>query len=315
MTVALSRALPAVLGAGPRRALRRAARERLLRQADRADGRHRARGRAATGGVLVSAPRTSRRADRATCTASRAASTSARRRRRSTAHVARAGRPRRALHHARPPVLAPGGHEHAGAPVPPGRGLQPRSSRSATARRCRELGEAAVRAMYARGRAGRHQPHARGRDRRDVRADRALDRETGADPRAYPVIASHAGYRFGGQKYNVVDGDDRAHRRPRRRDRADLRPAPDQRRAAAHGHARRWPSRSTCSAATSTRSAPDHVAHRLRPRRVHQARRSAASRPRRTCGALAEGLRAALPRGGGRILTENALRVLERRFA
>jgi microsomal dipeptidase-like Zn-dependent dipeptidase len=33
----------------------------------------------------------------------------------------------------------------------------------------------------------------------------ALDREARADPRAYPVIASHAGYRFGGQTYNVTD--------------------------------------------------------------------------------------------------------------
>ena len=45
----------------------------------------------------------------------------------------------------------------------------------------------------------------------------ALDRETGRDPRAYPVIASHAGYRFGGQKYNLSDAHDRADRRPRRR--------------------------------------------------------------------------------------------------
>ena len=45
----------------------------------------------------------------------------------------------------------------------------------------------------------------------------ALDREAGADPRDYPVIASHAGYRFGGQKYNLTDGDDRADRGARRR--------------------------------------------------------------------------------------------------
>jgi microsomal dipeptidase-like Zn-dependent dipeptidase len=30
-----------------------------------------------------------------------------------------------------------------------------------------------------------------------------LDRETGADPAAYPVIVSHAGFRLGAQKYNV----------------------------------------------------------------------------------------------------------------
>jgi microsomal dipeptidase-like Zn-dependent dipeptidase len=33
----------------------------------------------------------------------------------------------------------------------------------------------------------------------------ALDKESGRDPKAYPVIASHAGYRFGGQRYNVSD--------------------------------------------------------------------------------------------------------------
>jgi microsomal dipeptidase-like Zn-dependent dipeptidase len=33
----------------------------------------------------------------------------------------------------------------------------------------------------------------------------ALDAVTGRDPLEYPVIASHAGYRFGGQKYNVSD--------------------------------------------------------------------------------------------------------------
>src|SRR3954452_1537661 len=30
-----------------------------------------------------------------------------------------------------------------------------------------------------------------------------LERETGADPKAYPVIVSHAGFRLGSQKYNV----------------------------------------------------------------------------------------------------------------
>ena len=34
----------------------------------------------------------------------------------------------------------------------------------------------------------------------------ALDRQTGRDPGEYPVIASHAGYRFGGQQYNLTDG-------------------------------------------------------------------------------------------------------------
>jgi microsomal dipeptidase-like Zn-dependent dipeptidase len=34
----------------------------------------------------------------------------------------------------------------------------------------------------------------------------ALDRETGRDPRAYPVIASHSAYRFGSGRYGVTDG-------------------------------------------------------------------------------------------------------------
>jgi microsomal dipeptidase-like Zn-dependent dipeptidase len=68
------------------------------------------------------------------------------------------------------------------------------------------LGEAAVRAMYASGILV---------DLSHMRDDaidetfaliEALDRETGADPKHYPVIVSHAGYRFGGQKYNVSDG-------------------------------------------------------------------------------------------------------------
>jgi microsomal dipeptidase-like Zn-dependent dipeptidase len=67
------------------------------------------------------------------------------------------------------------------------------------------LGEAAVRAMYAAGILV---------DISHMRDDaidetfaliEALDRETGADPRDYPVIVSHAGYRFGAQKYNVSD--------------------------------------------------------------------------------------------------------------
>ena len=33
----------------------------------------------------------------------------------------------------------------------------------------------------------------------------SLDQQSGRDPREYPVIASHSGYRFGGQKYNVSD--------------------------------------------------------------------------------------------------------------
>jgi microsomal dipeptidase-like Zn-dependent dipeptidase len=67
------------------------------------------------------------------------------------------------------------------------------------------LGEAAVRAMYTSGILV---------DISHMRDDaidetfaliETLDRETGADPTDYPVIVSHAGYRFGGQKYNVSD--------------------------------------------------------------------------------------------------------------
>jgi microsomal dipeptidase-like Zn-dependent dipeptidase len=67
------------------------------------------------------------------------------------------------------------------------------------------LGEAAVRAMYERKVLV---------DISHMRVDaiaatfaliERLDGETGRDPREYPVIASHAGYRFGGQRYNVSD--------------------------------------------------------------------------------------------------------------
>jgi microsomal dipeptidase-like Zn-dependent dipeptidase len=68
------------------------------------------------------------------------------------------------------------------------------------------LGEAAVRAMY---------EHRVLVDISHMREDaieetfrliEALDSETGGDPREYPVIVSHAGYRFGRQKYNLTDG-------------------------------------------------------------------------------------------------------------
>jgi microsomal dipeptidase-like Zn-dependent dipeptidase len=67
------------------------------------------------------------------------------------------------------------------------------------------LGEAAVRAMYETGILV---------DISHMRDDaidetfkliEALDKQTGRDPKRYPVIASHAGYRFGGQKYNLDD--------------------------------------------------------------------------------------------------------------
>ena len=88
----------------------------------------------------------------------------------------RARRPRRALHHARAPVLAPGRDQHARAPVPPRRRLRP--ALPAAARRSGSHRWARPRCGRCTStRPGRHQPHARGRDRRDVRADR------GARPR------------------------------------------------------------------------------------------------------------------------------------
>jgi microsomal dipeptidase-like Zn-dependent dipeptidase len=68
-----------------------------------------------------------------------------------------------------------------------------------------ELGEAAVRAMYER-KVLVDISHMRDDAIQETFAlIEALDRETGRDPRAYPVIVSHAGYRFGGQQYNVSD--------------------------------------------------------------------------------------------------------------
>ena len=125
----------------------------------------------------------------------------------------------------------------------------------------------------------------------------ALDRETGADPRDYPVIASHAGYRFGAPALQPHRRDDRADRGPRRRGRADLRPAPDQRRPA--------PERHEDAQGVARRARPPHRRDRprprrdrLRPRRVHQAddRRR---RVRRGPAPFAAALRA-LPGVGGR---------------
>jgi microsomal dipeptidase-like Zn-dependent dipeptidase len=67
------------------------------------------------------------------------------------------------------------------------------------------LGEAAVRAMYER-KVLVDISHMRD----DAVAEtfaliEALDAAGGRDAREYPVIASHAGYRFGGQKYNLAD--------------------------------------------------------------------------------------------------------------
>jgi membrane dipeptidase len=68
-----------------------------------------------------------------------------------------------------------------------------------------ELGEAAVKAMYER-KVLVDISHMRDDAVEETFAlIESLDRQTGRDPREYPVIASHSGYRFGGQKYNVSD--------------------------------------------------------------------------------------------------------------
>lgn len=66
-----------------------------------------------------------------------------------------------------------------------------------------DLGEAAVRAMY-RERMLIDVSHMRG-DSLDETFEllERLDRESGAAPAEHPVIASHSGYRFGEQKYNL----------------------------------------------------------------------------------------------------------------
>jgi microsomal dipeptidase-like Zn-dependent dipeptidase len=67
------------------------------------------------------------------------------------------------------------------------------------------LGEAAVRAMYER-KVLVDISHMREDAIRETFAlIEALDAQTGRDALEYPVIASHAGYRFGGQQYNVSD--------------------------------------------------------------------------------------------------------------
>jgi microsomal dipeptidase-like Zn-dependent dipeptidase len=68
-----------------------------------------------------------------------------------------------------------------------------------------ELGEAAVRAMYREGMLI-DVSHMRGDALEETfeLLDR-LDRESGAAPAEHPVIASHSGYRFGKQKYNLDD--------------------------------------------------------------------------------------------------------------
>jgi microsomal dipeptidase-like Zn-dependent dipeptidase len=66
-----------------------------------------------------------------------------------------------------------------------------------------DLGEAAVRAMHER-KVLVDISHMREDAIQETFAlIEALDAQSGRDPRAYPVIASHAGYRFGGQQYNV----------------------------------------------------------------------------------------------------------------
>jgi microsomal dipeptidase-like Zn-dependent dipeptidase len=68
------------------------------------------------------------------------------------------------------------------------------------------LGEAAVRAMHANGILVDISHMRDDAIDETFRLIERLDREAGADPKDYPVIVSHAGYRFGSQKYNVSDG-------------------------------------------------------------------------------------------------------------
>jgi microsomal dipeptidase-like Zn-dependent dipeptidase len=175
------------------------------------------------------------------------------------------------------------------------------------------LGEAAVRAMHATGVLV---------DISHMRADaidetfkliEALDREAGAEPKAYPVIASHAGYRFGGQTYNLTDGtiariaarggviglifaQHQINDGVRRTDTKDL----------------------TQSLEVLDRHidaiGPDHVAIGsdldgfIKPT-IGGVESAADLKP------FADALRARHPESADRILTENALRIIERRFA
>ena len=106
-----------------------------------------------------------------------------------------------------------------------------RSSRSRRAA-CPPLGEAAVRGdVRDAACSSTSATCARPRSTRPSRSSSARPRAR-RRPAAHPVIASHAAYRFGGQSYNLTAARS-ADRRPRRRDRADPRPAPAQRRRAA----------------------------------------------------------------------------------
>ena len=68
-----------------------------------------------------------------------------------------------------------------------------------------DLGEAAVRAMY-RERILVDVSHMRQDAVEETFALlEQLDRESGADPKAFPVIASHSAFRFGGQAYNLTE--------------------------------------------------------------------------------------------------------------
>ena len=176
------------------------------------------------------------------------------------------------------------------------------------------LGEAAVRAMYACRDPRRHQPHARRRDRRDVPADR------GARPRIRRRPARLPGDRLPRRlplrrpEVQPQRRDDRADRGARRRDRPDLRPAPDQRRPAALGHqdagrvARRArPPHRRDRRRTTSRSAPTSTAS--------SSRRSAGSRPPPTSRRSPPRCALATPTAPSRSSSGNARRVIQRRFA
>ncbi len=177
-----------------------------------------------------------------------------------------------------------------------------------------DLGEALVRAMY------EHRVLVDISHMRDDAIDEtfalieALDRETGRDPREYPVIVSHAGYRFGRQKYNLTDGQ--IARIAARGGVIGLIFAQHQitdglqrtRHQDAAGVARR-------AGAPHRRDRPRARRDRLGPRRLHQAD-ARRDRERARPGAVRGRAAGALSRDqADAMLSENALRVIRTRFA
>jgi microsomal dipeptidase-like Zn-dependent dipeptidase len=180
------------------------------------------------------------------------------------------------------------------------------------------LGEAALEAMYRAG------VLADVSHMRDDAIDATfalierLDRETGADAAAYPVIVSHAGFRFGGQKYNasrrtvervaarggligLICAQHQANDGIRKKDTRTLDESLDV--LARH-----------IDKIHEITGSYDHIAIGsdldgfIRPT-LGGVESAADLRP------VADGLRARYPQAAEKILTQNALRVLERRYA